>query len=99
MHARVTTYEAAPGRLDDLIQIFREVGIPGTREEKGYIQNLLLTDRRTGRALSISLWETEADLQSSMSGHQQRTGQASDVDFLKGAPTTETYEVSAQAEP
>ncbi len=99
MYARVTTYEVAPGRLDDLIRVFREVGIPGTRQEKGYIQNLLLTDRQAGRALSISLWETEADLQSSMSGHQQRIGQAPDVDFLRGKPTTETYEVSVKAEP
>lgn len=63
MHARVSTYEFPPDRADEVIRGFDEdrslEAIPGI------VEAYMLIDRAAGRAMSVTLWETEAALQAS----------------------------------
>lgn len=63
MHARVSSYEFPPERADELMRTFDEdrslEAIPGI------VEAYMLLDRAAGRALSITLWETEAALRAS----------------------------------
>ena len=68
--------------------------VPTQREQPGYRGILLLTDRTTQQLVGISVWETEADVQSSGGGggyYQERM--ASFAELLFGPPTTTTHEV------
>ncbi len=95
-YARVLTGTNQIGKIDEGIQIVRDSILPVTRQQQGYKGYLSLTDRTTGRAISISLWETEADLLAGeTSGYlREQLGKLSNV--LATQVVREVYEVSAQ---
>ncbi len=96
MHARVVSTQVQPGKTDEAVRIYRESVTPVARRQEGYIGGILLTDRATGKALSISFWDSEAAMkESETSGFlQQQIGKFTDI--IDGTPTRETFEVSVQ---
>ena len=87
MHARVTRISTDPAELTDDLLAFRAAVIGQAQASPGYRGALDLIDRETGRAIAITLWETEADLRAS---ERARKGPAGGG---PGAPAVETYEV------
>ena len=67
-------------------------------EQKGFSGMMLLADQRSGKAIAIGLWATEADLLAGeRSGYEQR--QLTQIkDYLVGSPVQEGYEVSVHVE-
>jgi hypothetical protein len=60
MHARVSSYEGgAPSGLEESVRRGREDVLPAARELDGFAGAIALLDRRSGRHMVISLWETE----------------------------------------
>jgi hypothetical protein len=59
MHAQVTTMETSPARLDDAIRFFREQVLPQLQQMDGFEEFIALSDRRSGKLLSVALWENE----------------------------------------
>ena len=98
MHARVTTIHLQPGMLDRTSALFRDDVVPAAKEQQGFKGGLLLTDRSTGRAIAISLWDTEEALVASESSgyYQAQIDKLAGVGFLAGPPDRESYEVSVQ---
>jgi heme-degrading monooxygenase HmoA len=99
MHARVVTVQLQPGMIDRAIAIFQESVIPAAHQQKGFKSIQLLTDRNTGKAVVVSLWETEADLAASEAGgyYQAQIVKFSGVGVFAGPPVRETFVVSVQA--
>ena len=60
MFARVNFLETTPDRVDDIARVVREVVHPGISSETGYAGYIVLADRATGRALGVTLWQSEA---------------------------------------
>jgi hypothetical protein len=58
--ARVNFLETTPERIADVAQVVRNVVHPGIRGENGYVGYVVLGDRQTGKAIGVTLWETEA---------------------------------------
>ena len=59
MHARVATFQSDPAKVDDAIEVVRDMvageaadGLEGTKM-------LMLVDRRSGKGLGITLFESE----------------------------------------
>jgi hypothetical protein len=66
MHARISSYEGgAPKDLETTVRKGREEILPAARQLGGFAGAIALLDRRTGRHMVISLWETEAALEAS----------------------------------
>jgi heme-degrading monooxygenase HmoA len=65
MLARVSTYEGPSHRMEEGINYVRERILPAARNIAGFSGILLLADRETGKALSITLWESEQSLRDS----------------------------------
>lgn len=59
MVSRVNFLETASERIDDVARVVREVVHPGIRDEGGYVGYIVLGDRETGRALGVTLWESD----------------------------------------
>jgi heme-degrading monooxygenase HmoA len=59
MHAQVTTMETSPARLDDAIRFFREQVLPQLQQMDGFEEFIALSDRQSGKLLSVALWENE----------------------------------------
>jgi heme-degrading monooxygenase HmoA len=97
MIARVTTLQTTLNKIDEVIKSFREGVIPAVRLQKGFRSGYLLTDRKTGKCISIAFWDSEKDaIADEQSGQYQRR-----VDMGKNLhtapPVRELYEVSVQA--
>jgi hypothetical protein len=62
VYARVVHISGTADDLDRGIAAYREQVLPYVREVTGFRGQTLLVDRETGRALSITLWGSEADM-------------------------------------
>ena len=59
MVSRVNFLQAAPERIEDVARVVRDIVHPGIREEGGYAGYIVLGDRETGKALGVTLWESD----------------------------------------
>ncbi len=94
MHARMTVAQTQPDRFDEAVELVQDAAA-AAREHPGYHGFLLLTDRAQRGLVGISLWDTEADMQTSGGArgyYQERI--ANLIDLLVGPPTTTTHEVA-----
>lgn len=96
MYARVTIVNIQPGRMDEAITIFREDIDPVAKQQKGCAGGYFLTDEETGKAISISLWETEADMLAGEQSEYLQEQVAKVANLLSARPTTEHYQVSVE---
>ncbi len=67
MFARIATYAAEPSpyRIEQGIRRAREKALPRLRQMDGYRRAYFLVDHQRGRAVSISLWESEEAMRTS----------------------------------
>jgi heme-degrading monooxygenase HmoA len=66
MHARISSYEGgAREDLETTVRQGREEILPAARQLEGFAGAIALLDRRTGRHMVISLWETEVAMEAS----------------------------------
>jgi hypothetical protein len=59
MFARVTMVEASPDRIEGMTRYVREEILPAMQGQAGFKGMYHLVDRKSGRMLGITLWETE----------------------------------------
>ncbi len=97
MYARVVNVQFQPGKLDEANRIVNESIVPVLKEQKGFKGQLLLTQQDTGKAISINLWETEADLTAFETSPLYREVLGKLAAVLAAPPAGEAYEVSVQA--
>src|SRR3712207_2459989 len=62
MHARLTTLEAAPDRMDDATREVQEQVLPQLQQLDGFKGFIALRDRESGRLRGVALWESEEAL-------------------------------------
>ncbi|MGM0403918.1 MAG: antibiotic biosynthesis monooxygenase family protein [Thermodesulfobacteriota bacterium] len=96
MYARAVNVQFQPGKMDEATRIVKDTIVPVLHGQKGFKGQFLLTQRDTGKAISINLWETEADLTAFESGPHYRELMGKLADVLAGPPAGEQYEVSVQ---
>jgi len=97
MYARVVTVQIQPNKLDEATRIFQGSVVPAAKQQKGFKSIMLVTNRNTGKGMSIGLWETEADLLANEESGYFREQLAKFGGLLAAPPVREAYEVSVQA--
>ena len=65
MHARHSTLQVSPDKIDDMVARLREVQLPQIRDQQGYKGFTVHADRSSGQVVGISYWESDGDLQAS----------------------------------
>lgn len=63
MFARVTHVQPKPGKLDEVVALYQDCVLPLLKQQQGFHSTLLLTDPATGKGMSITLWDSQADRQ------------------------------------
>jgi heme-degrading monooxygenase HmoA len=96
MYARVITTQSQPVTIDEGLQIFLNSILPAARQQPGYKGAIWLVDRTAGKAISISLWETGADLRVGEASGYLQAQIAKALPLITAAPVIETYEVGIQ---
>ena len=92
MYSRVTLLEIDTLRttVDEAVELFDEEVLPALREQEGY-EGVVVLANPDGKAMLVSVWETEADAIASASfasGTLERF-----VTLFRAAPGREQYEV------
>jgi len=96
MFARLAICLFQPGKMDEAIKIYRDSIVPAAKKQKGLKSIYMLTDKNTGKAISIAMWNTEADMMAGEASGYYREQVAKEAPLLALPPTTERYEVSVQ---
>ena len=97
MYARLFSAQVKSDKLDELIKVWRDMDTPEMKSEKGYRGAYLLTDRKTGKAISMTLWDSEQDaIANEQNDYIRKQVEKYYKDLLAGPLTREGYEVSAQ---
>ena len=64
MYGRVTRFELPPDKIEERIQYSHRRG-PVLRAFAGFRHAYLLVDRENGQGLTLTLWDSEADMRDS----------------------------------
>lgn len=93
-HARMVTGQIQPGKMDEWVSIHRDAVVPVRQHHRGFKGMLVLTDTNTGKAITITQWETEADMMASESGNLEQAPKVAHL--LAGQFFREHYQVSGR---
>src|SRR3990172_5901796 len=96
MFARVSTIQGKPQQVEDGIRQYREQVMPAAKKTAGFKGAYFLVDRKSGKEVSITLWDTEKNMQASTKAADQLRAQASQTVAASKPPTVEIYEVAVQ---
>jgi heme-degrading monooxygenase HmoA len=96
MHARVTTVQLRPDKVDDSIALYQQEILPVITAQPGYQGVYLFTDRATGNGVSITLWNSEAEAQAYETSGTYRQLVAKLAPNFAAPPTLATYDVSVK---
>ncbi|MBI2868261.1 MAG: hypothetical protein HYX96_00345 [Chloroflexi bacterium] len=92
MFARVSTIMGKPGQIDEVVRFFKQPDPPELAAMKGAY---MLVNRKTGKILTMTLWDTEADMAASAAAASQMRGQAAGK-AAAPEPVVELYEVAVK---
>ena len=96
MYARVTQDPIQPGKLGQAIKVERDSILRAATVEKGFKGLYFLTNRKAGKGMTISLWDTEADMITAEKSGYYGEQLAKLLPLLSGPPIKEYYEVNVQ---
>jgi len=96
MFARHIILQIQPGKMDEAIRVYRDSVVPASREQKGCRSMQLLTDAASGKCVSISIWDSEANQKASEDNGYMQQQIAKFSDFMAGLPVHESYKVSVK---
>jgi len=65
MHARMTTMEGSPERLEEGLREIREDVLPQLQQQDGFKGFIVLGNRQSGKLMGFSLWESEQAMRAS----------------------------------
>lgn len=97
MFARLTKVSMKADKLDEVIEIFKKSITPAAKSQKGYRGQYFLTDRKTGKTVGITLWDSEEDAIASEKGGFTQEAESKLKEFFTEPYVHEGYEVSIQA--
>ena len=97
MHVRVATVHVQPEKTQEAIDIYKNSVVPAAKAQKGFQGAYLMTDASSGKAISITVWESEADMLAGESGsgyYQEQIAKFGSL-FI-GPPDLDHYELSVE---
>ena len=95
MFARVSTFQGPPDQTAEGIRVAREQILPAAKLMDGFKGIYLLYDRESGKSLSMTLWETEADMRASEEAASRVRAQSAEASGDE-VINVERYEIALQ---
>ena len=97
MHAQLITSQFKLDKLEEAGQLYRESLLPEVRQLPGFKGYTALLDRSRGKAVALTLWESEADARASGEGSAfMQASLAQFAPFYAAPSVIEIYEVARQ---
>jgi heme-degrading monooxygenase HmoA len=96
MFARITKVQIKSNTLEETEKIYRESVIPAAKAQKGYQRTYMLADRKTGKGMAFTLWDSEEDAIANEQSGYYREQLDKFKDVFAAPPIREGYEVIVQ---
>ena len=93
MHARQSTLQGTPAQIEAGIKNFNEQTLPAVRQLTGFTGVQFLADRKSGKVVVTTFWETEQALRDSEAKADDLRKTAADQVGSTGTPLVERFEV------
>lgn len=93
MYARMSIAQSQPGKDDEVIRIHKDSVVPACKQQKGFKGLYLLKDTKTGKGVTLTLWDTEADMKAAEASGFYQAQVAKFKDVLAAVPVREDMEV------
>jgi hypothetical protein len=71
MYARLTTIQGSPEKIEDAIRVVENDVIPASKVLQGFKNGYWLADRKSGKMIALTLFETEKDVEASEAAASQ----------------------------
>jgi heme-degrading monooxygenase HmoA len=94
MHARLSTLDLDPSRIDEAVANLEERDLPMIREQAGFKGFTLLVDRSSGKIVGTSYWETKEDMDAAEEAGNQARQHAAETGRASSAPQVDRFEVA-----
>ena len=98
MHARVTTIQGSPDKMDDATRHFQEQALPQLQKMEGFKGFVSLGDRQSGKGIGVAFWESEEALRATEQAASSVRSGAADA-FGGIVASVEEYEVLVNEAP
>ena len=94
MYARVTVVQGSPDKIERGIETFNREVLPTVKAVAGYKAAFLLADRKSGKGIGITLWESDEARQ--QGGRVVDQARAATITAMGGnVPPVEEFDVVA----
>jgi heme-degrading monooxygenase HmoA len=94
MHARVTTLELDPERLDEAVAQLEEQDLPTFKAIDGFRGFTLMLDRKSGKVVTTSYWATQDHMQASEDAMQAHRDRIAEIGNASADPEIDRFEVA-----
>lgn len=75
------------------MNVWRAAVLPVLQQQHGYAGSAVLTDEAAEQVLDVTLWASEAAMQTAMQDAEIRTATEQMLPFMAGEPAVHAYEV------
>ena len=93
MFARTTTMQLKIAFIDDALEVYKNSIVPAAKAQRGFIELSLFLDRKSGKAISTALWETEEDAKANEESHYYQEQLVKLLSYYADPPIKEGFEV------
>lgn len=94
MYARIVSATIQRDMMREAIRIYRDEIDPVAKQQAGNLGGYFLTDRDKGKAISISLWESKADMLAGEESNYLQEQIMKMAELFTSTPIAEHFEVS-----
>lgn len=96
MHARMMHLTVQPDKMDEALRTIQDSVGPVLRQQQGFKNWLLMSDANQNKIISITVWETMADLTEGEMSEVYQAQAAKVVQLLTDPPVVEDFKVDLQ---
>ena len=97
MFARILWFQFNIDKLDEAVKQYEDRILPAMKSQKGYHGAYMLSNRKTGKGVSMTIWDGEEDAVADEQSGQLQERSSWFKDFFTTTPAREGYKVSAQS--
>lgn len=94
MHARVSTLQMDPERIDESIAQLEEEDVPKLQELDGFKGLTVLVERASGRVVATSYWSSKETMDAAEEAGREARERAARTGGASGEPQVERFEVA-----
>jgi len=97
MYARLTIMQVKLDRIDEAVRLYKKSVVPAAKKQKGFMGASLLSDRLSGKGVSITYWRNEKLALANEENLYYQEQLVKALDMFAGPPIKEGYEVNLRS--